>query len=65
MSDESDEESIFEEKTAVTGGIRSIDDYRKALQLVEAGQWDEALFTFRLSREQLEKELVAWKTRDK
>lgn len=58
-----DHDDAFDEKTSVTGGLRTIDDLVAFKRLTAAGKEDEALFRFQLTDDRLKAELKAWDDR--
>lgn len=58
-----DHDDAFDEKTAVTGGLRTLDDLVAFKRLTAAGKEDEALFRFQLTDDRLKAELKAWDAR--
>ncbi len=60
-NDQSDD--AFEEKTQVTGGLRTLDDFVLFKKLERAGKLDEAQFKFQLSAERAKTEIAAWDQR--
>jgi hypothetical protein len=57
------EDDAFDEKTVVSGGLRSLDDFVAFKQLTAAGKRDEALFKFQLTEDRLNAELARWDER--
>ncbi|MCC6807229.1 MAG: hypothetical protein IT381_07380 [Deltaproteobacteria bacterium] len=58
-----DQDDAFDEKTQVTGGLRTLDDFVLFTQLVKQGKQDEALFKFQLTDDRMKTELRAWDER--
>jgi hypothetical protein len=54
------EDDAFDEKTVVTGGLRTLDDFVSYKQLTAAGKGDEAMFRFQLTKDRLADELKRW-----
>lgn len=56
-------DDAFDEKTVVTGGLKTLDDLVRFKKLTAAGKTDEALFNFQLTQDRLTAELKAWDDR--
>ena len=60
---EPQEDDAFEEKTQVTGGLRTLEDFVTFKKLERDGKLDEAQFKFQLNAERTKSELAAWDQR--
>jgi hypothetical protein len=63
MSNEHQDDDAFEEKTQVTGGLRTLDDFVLFKKLERDGKLDEAQFKFQLNAERARSEVAAWDQR--